>query len=64
MGKKAFDRERFSRHVTHHGFGSPTDQGYALGRKLVVNGARYTQAAAEVVARGMTEQKVNLAPWP
>jgi hypothetical protein len=40
--------------VVVHGFGAPTTAGYTLGKQLVEEGDDYATAAAEIVARGMT----------
>ena len=41
--------------VVTHGFGAPTAEGYTLGQQLISEGDDYATAAAEIVARGMTE---------
>jgi hypothetical protein len=38
-----------------HGFGAPSDAGYMLGMQLIDEDNDYATAAAEVVARGMTD---------
>ena len=41
--------------VVAHGFGRPTDAGYRLGKQLIADGDDYATAAAEIVARNMTD---------
>lgn len=41
--------------VVMHGFGAPTAAGYALGKQLMNEGDDYAIAAAEIVARGLTD---------
>jgi hypothetical protein len=41
--------------VVAHGFGAPTDAGYKLGKQLITEGDDYATAAAEIVARSMTD---------
>jgi hypothetical protein len=41
--------------VVVHGLGTPTAAGYTLGRQLIDEGDDYAIAAAEIVARGMTD---------
>jgi hypothetical protein len=41
--------------VVVHGVGAPTAAGYALGKQLIAEGDDYAIAAAEIVARGITD---------
>lgn len=52
--KIKFNQDVFHDYVVAHGFGAPTDEGYELGRSLMVLGDDYATAAAEVCARGLT----------
>ena len=54
-----FDRDKFHDYVLAHGCGAPTEEGYALGKKLMLEGGDdYATAAFEVVFRSLTEQEV------
>jgi len=50
-----FDRDTFHDYVISHGYGSPTEEGYMLGKELMQSGDDYATAAAEVSARGLVE---------
>src|SRR5690606_21154826 len=52
--RKKFDRDMFHDYVIAHGFGPPTEEGYALGFSLIAGGDDISTAATEVVARGLT----------
>jgi hypothetical protein len=49
------DREQLHDFVAAHGFGAPTADGYIVGQQLIEHGDDYATAAAEIVARGLTE---------
>lgn len=53
------DLDQLHDFVVAHGFGSPTQAGYELGKQLITEGDDYATAAAEIVARGMTEDPVQ-----
>ena len=58
-GKKASihnaDLHQLHDFVVVHGFGAPTAAGYMLGKELMDEGDDYATAAAEIVARRMTD---------
>jgi hypothetical protein len=49
------DPDQLHDFVVVHGFGRPTAAGYTLGKHLMDEGDDYATAAAEIVARGMTD---------
>jgi hypothetical protein len=49
------DLDQLHDFVVVHGFGAPTAAGCALGKQLLAEGDDYAIAAAEIVARGMTD---------
>jgi hypothetical protein len=49
------DLDQLHDFVLVHGFGAPSAAGYTLGKQLIDEGNDYATAAAEVVARGMTD---------
>jgi len=49
------DLDQLHDFVVVHGFGAPTAAGYTLGKQLIDEGDAYATAAAEIVARGMTD---------
>lgn len=49
-----FDVDEFHDFVVAHGFGPPTPEGYVIGLEMLKNGDSVATAAAEVVARGLT----------
>lgn len=51
-----FDRDTFHDFVVTHGYGEPTEDGFAVGQELMRSGDDYATAAAEVVARGLTTE--------
>ncbi len=58
------DRDTFHDYVVAHGCGAPTETAYATGVQLLAQGDDYATAAAEVVARGMTEELAEGAAHP
>lgn len=58
-GVEAFDTQRFQDFVASHGFGDATDEGVAMGRRLLSEGGTYATAAAEVSYRGLTHDQAG-----
>lgn len=52
-GIESFDEDSFIDFVTAHGMGEPTQDGIKLGRVLVATGDTMSEAANEVLARGL-----------
>lgn len=57
-----FDLEEFIDYVAVHGFGSPNDEGVAVGLELLATGDDVATAAAEVVARDLVLPEKLSAP--
>lgn len=55
IGTAAFTAAAFAEYVASHGFGMPLPEAYDLGRSLVEAGDDMAEAAAEVCARGLTD---------
>lgn len=50
-----FDPNLFDEYVASHGYGDPTQEGREVGARLYAEYRDYSEAAADVVAMGMTE---------
>lgn len=53
--KNALDVEHLQDFVCSHGYGEATNEGIQLGEQLIATGDDLATAAAEIVARGLTE---------
>jgi len=58
-GEEEIDRTTLDDYVAAHGCGVPTNEGYALARKLWTQGADYATIAHEIVYRQLTIEEGN-----
>lgn len=51
-----FSEDTLHDFVIAHGYGAPTEEGLALGARLLAKGGDYARAAAEIVYRGLVAE--------